>query len=159
MDQIALSSRATGTQSTSRELRDEPQSKRRSRRTNNVFADLDLNSSRGRRVADLVRSYLKALGDPYDAGRQAAVIQAAELQVLAEEARTAALREPETADLDALVRIQGAADRALRRLGIKPGGHQKPETLAEYLAKPYAAPAAPPASAKPTPPKSSEDPL
>jgi hypothetical protein len=128
----------------------------RARRTNDPLSGMNMNTARGRRCADLVRAYLKSLGDPYDAGRQAAVIQAAELQVIAEETRAVALREPGKADLDAVVRIQGSADRALRRLGIKPG-HAKPETLAEYLAKPYTAPAAPAAIVRPIQAKTSED--
>jgi len=83
----------------------------------------------------LVRAYLKALGDPEDAGRQAEVIAAAEMQVLAEEARSAALREPAKANLlNSAVRVQRAADQALRRLGIKASAGPKTPTLAEYLA-------------------------
>jgi hypothetical protein len=102
------------------------------RRTNDPLAGLNRNTARGRRIADLTRSYLQAIGNPDDTARQAAAIAAAELQVLAEETRAAALREPLTADLDNLVRVQSIADRALRRLGIK-GTPQKPP-LAEYLA-------------------------
>jgi len=105
----------------------------RSRRSNDPTAGLSLITARGRRVADLTRAYLAAVGDPRDLGRQAEVIAAAEMQVLAEEARAAALRKPEKADLDAIVRIQGAADRALRRLGIKPSTGSHVPTLADYL--------------------------
>jgi hypothetical protein len=107
--------------------------RQRARRTNDPLASLDTNTARGRRVADLVRAYLTALGNPGDVDRQAAVIAAAELQVLAEEARTAALKAPGSADLDQVVKIQGAADRAVRRLGIKPGAPKGP-TLQEHLA-------------------------
>ena len=54
-----------------------------------------------------------------DVARQSAIVTAAELQVIAEEARAAALANPRAVDLDAIVRIQGAADRALRRLGVQ----------------------------------------
>ncbi len=97
-----------------------------------MLSGLNMNTARGWRVADLASSYLNALGNPQDIGRQAAVIAAAELQTLAEEARTAALREPQAADLDAIVRTQGAADRALRRLGIKASAPKTP-TLRETL--------------------------
>jgi hypothetical protein len=90
------------------------------------------NTARGRRIADLVRAYLAALGDPADIERQSAVIAAAELAVLAEEARTAALKQGAAADLDQVVRVQGAADRALRRLGIRPGAEPKVPSLAEW---------------------------
>jgi len=105
----------------------------RARRTNNPLADVNLNTARGRRIADLTRSYLAALGNPADAGRQAAIIAAAELQVLAEEARAAALSEPGVADLEMIIRMQGAADRALRRLGIKSAAGPKPLSLRERL--------------------------
>ncbi|MGB7099984.1 MAG: hypothetical protein WBD95_14630 [Xanthobacteraceae bacterium] len=141
MDQIALSSRADSAQSASDALCDGLPSKRRSRRTNNVLAGIDVNTAIGRRVADLVRGYLAALGNPQDVGRQAAVIAAAELLVLAEETRAAALRDPLAADLDNLVRVQSVADRALRRLGIKPGAPPKPPSLKEYIASLQAAPA------------------
>ncbi len=68
--------------------------RQRARRTNDPFAGLDMNMARGRRAADLVRAYLAALGNPTDIERQAAVIAAAELQVLAEEARSVALKRP-----------------------------------------------------------------
>src|ERR1039458_822359 len=108
-------------------------SRQRARRTNDPFASLEMNTARGRRVGDLVRAYLDKLGHPTDVERQAAVIQAAELQVLAEEARSAALKSG-TADLDQVVRVQGAADRAVRRLGIKRTEAPKGPSLAEYLA-------------------------
>jgi hypothetical protein len=83
------------------------------------LATIETNTARGRRVADLVRAYLMALGNPANIERQAAVIQAAELTVLAEEVRAAALRSG-TGDLvDQVVRVQGAADRAIRRLHIE----------------------------------------
>jgi hypothetical protein len=100
--------------------------RQRAKRTNDPFAGLDMNTARGRRTADLVWAYLTALGNPDSIERQAAAIAAAELQVLAEEARAAALKEGATADLDRVVRMQGAADRALRRLGIKPAAAAMP---------------------------------
>jgi hypothetical protein len=109
--------------------------RQRARRTNDPLADTNTNTARGRRIADLVRAYLRALGNPIEIERQAAVIAAAELQVLAEEARASALKQSNGgADLDQIVRVQGAADRALRRLGIKPGKPAAP-SLAEHLAK------------------------
>jgi hypothetical protein len=96
---------------------------------------VNLRTGRGRRVADLARSYLAALGHPSDIGRQAAIVGAAELVVLAEEARQAALASPHTADLDGLVRIEGAAGRAVRRLGIKPGEGVPKKSLLRALAE------------------------
>jgi hypothetical protein len=119
--------------SVARAVADARPPRQRARRTNDLFASLEMNTARGRRVGDLVRAYFKALGHPTDVERQAAVIAAAELQVLAEEARSAALKSG-TPDLDQVVRVQGAADRAVRRLGIKPGKPATP-SLAEHLAR------------------------
>ena len=128
---------AAATSSTSRpHLADLPAAQR-ARRTNDPFANIETNTARGRRVADLVRAYLKALGNPDSIGHQAAIIAAAELQVLAEEARTTALRDAGRADLDQVIRLQGAADRAIRRLGLA-DQKRRPvvvgPSLAEYLA-------------------------
>jgi hypothetical protein len=114
----------------------EPVLRRRSRRTNHPLAHLNKNGSDGRRVADLTRAYLKALGNPTDVERQAACVQAAELAVIAENARTSALKTGALPDLDACVRVQGAADRALARLGLGQAPASKPAKvpdLQEYL--------------------------
>jgi hypothetical protein len=103
-----------------------------------------MNTARGRRTADLVRAYLAAFGNPANIERQAAVIAAAELQVLADEARSAALKQGAAADLDRVVRVQGAADRATGRLGIKPGAAPNPPSIKDYLAARGAAPVASP---------------
>jgi len=111
---------AVATSSTSRLRNVDLPSRQRARRTNDPLASIDMNTARGRRVADLVRAYLRSLGNPAGIEQQAAIIAAAELQVLAEEVRTTALRDAGHADLDQVIRLQGAADRAVRRLGIKP---------------------------------------
>ena len=111
--------------------------RQRARRSNDPLAPPDGVSrltARGRRIADLVGAYLMACGDPADIARQSEVIAAAELQVLAEEARAAALAAPEKPELlNGAVRVQGAAERALRRLGIKPGAPKRSQTLREQL--------------------------
>ncbi len=111
-------------------------SRQRAKRTNDPLANINTNTASGRRVADLVRAFLRALDNPSGIEQQAAVIAAAELQVLAEEARTAALKEPGQVDLDQVIRMQGAADRAVRRLGVmttKAAVHV--ETFAELAAR------------------------
>ena len=113
---------------------DELPSRQRARRTNDPLAEIATNTARGRRVADLVRAYLRALGNPANIEQQAAVIAAAELQVLAEEARGAALKETGRADLDQVIRVQGAADRAVRALGLDRKREPVGQSLAEYLA-------------------------
>ncbi len=111
----------------------------RARRTNDPLADINTKTARGRRIADLVRAYLSALGNPIEIERQAAVIAAAELQVLAEEARALALKQIGHADLDQVIRLQGAADRAVRKLGLNHKRGEPEPTLAEYLAARYGA--------------------
>jgi hypothetical protein len=90
----------------------------RARRSNDPFADINTKTARGRRLADLTRAYLQALSNPPEIERQAEVIATAELQVLAEEARALALKAVGHADLDQVIRLQGAADRAVRKLGL-----------------------------------------
>ncbi len=116
---------------------DELPSRQRARRTNDPLADINMNTARGRRTADLVRAYMAAAGNPKGPERQAAVIAAAELQVLAETVRAAALAGTGNVDLDQVIRVQGAADRAVRRLGIKPAAEGETDTLADYLRDTY----------------------
>jgi hypothetical protein len=90
-----------------------------------------------KRRRELIEIYMVALGGPAAvAGRLVVdVRRAAELVTLAEAERAKAMRG-EPVDLSSLIRIEGAADRAVRRLGIKPGADQpKPKTLAEYAAQ------------------------
>jgi len=115
----------------SRTVRAEPSPFLRSRRTNNAFAGLSKNTTTGRRVADLLRSFLRSMGDPTDAVLQANALRAAELTVAAEVARAALLAG--TGDADKVVRLEGMAARAVKALGAvqaKPA----PPSLMEYLA-------------------------
>jgi hypothetical protein len=128
--------------SSSRALGVELPKKQRARRTNDPFSEFDTNTSRGRRLADLTRAYLVALGNPPEIERQAEVIAAAELQVLAEEARALALKQVGHSDLDQVIRLQGAADRAVRKLGLDRSREAAPAkaiSLDEYLAATEAA--------------------
>lgn len=76
------------------------------------------NTSAGRRVRDLYRGLMAAIGNPGDTIMQAKVLHAAELAVAVEAQRLRAARG-EDVNLDALVRLSNAADRAVRRLGIR----------------------------------------
>jgi hypothetical protein len=102
----------------------EPPLKRRARRTNDPFAGVSANTARGRRVIDLARGYLQRLGDrAIEPFWQAAAVQCAELQELAEHARAESRRagsiDPE------LVRIERLAALALKRLDL---AHQRAES-------------------------------
>ena len=113
----------------------EPVRQLRSARTNNPFAGgLSKNTAAGRRVADLLRGFLRAMGNPGDAVLQSNALRAAELMVAGEIARAKLLEG--TGDADTVVRLEGAADRALKRLGLpKTPPMSGPTTLAEHLAR------------------------
>lgn len=94
----------------------EPSTRSRSRRTNDPFSGISKNTAGGRRIADLLRGFLKAMGDPADVVLQANALRAAELTVAAESARAKLLAG--TGDADSCVRLEGAASRAVRALGL-----------------------------------------
>ena len=84
---------------------------------------LDSRSRAGRRRADLITLYMVGLGGRHRITEKqlADVVRAAELVAVAEEARFAALTRGVAAiDLAALVKIEGTADRAVRRLNLQP---------------------------------------
>ena len=112
----------------------EPLPTRRARITNNpISVRADLNTSQGRRVADLYRSYLRAMGDPADTAAQADVLAAAELTVAAEMARVDLLAGK--ADVDQLVKLENLAARAIRRLGIRQNAASAPvPSIHDYAA-------------------------
>jgi hypothetical protein len=86
---------------------------RRHKRSNNLFAGILQNSHHGRRIIDLSREYLQQLGNPTSLTQQAAVFAAVQLLV------TVLASMPPTMDqLDQLVRVEAAAGRALKRLGL-----------------------------------------
>jgi hypothetical protein len=109
----------------------EPITTRRAKTTNDPASRANLNTANGRRVADLYRSYLRAMGDPTDAVAQANVLAAAELKAAAETARADLLAGKTT--IGDVVLLENAADRAVRRLDLKPPGSAAP-TLSHYLA-------------------------
>jgi hypothetical protein len=92
----------------------------------------------GRRLRDLFKSYMAALGNPGDPVTSAAVLAAAELMVASEQARSKLLAFNGHAALeriDQVIRLENAAHRSVRRLGIKVGPALKPrQSLPEYLA-------------------------
>jgi hypothetical protein len=87
-------------------------------------------TSGGRRVRDLYRAYLAGVSNPDDACR-AQVLAAAELMVAAENARAELLAG--AADIEQIVRLENLANRAVKRLGLKPTAASQP-SLSEYLA-------------------------
>lgn len=109
----------------------------RSRTTNQPHrvAGVDGRTSEGRRRRDLIDTYVAATGGPdqVSPAMMNDVARAVDLVLIAERTRAEALRGG-AIDLSALTRIEGAADRAVRRLGIKPGGSKPvPVPLRERL--------------------------
>jgi hypothetical protein len=110
----------------------EPSRLLRSRKTNDVFSGLSKNTTGGRRIADLLRGFLRAMGNPDDTVLQANALRAAELTTAAECARAKLLVGE--ADADQVVRLEGMADRAVRRLGLAQAAKAPQQSLSEYLA-------------------------
>jgi len=104
------------------------------------LAGIDNRSTDGRRRRDLIRCYVSALGGPdkISPATMNDVTRAADLVALAEKKRAEGLRGVDI-DLSDLIRLEGAADRAVRRLAIKPGQKPAGPTLQEYLAARYPA--------------------
>jgi hypothetical protein len=95
---------------------------------------LDARSRTGRRRADLIVQYTGAAGGPdrITEGQLADIVRAAELVALAKEARFAALTKG-GANLLELARIEGCADRAVRRLNLGRPREQAAPDLKSYL--------------------------
>jgi hypothetical protein len=94
----------------------------RARSTNDPrwLRGIDGRTEIARRRRDLIEALVAALGGKPSDVAMLDVRRAAELTAIAEEARRQALQGA-AVDLAALARIEGTADRAVRRLGIKPG--------------------------------------
>jgi hypothetical protein len=114
----------------------EPPKRLRAKLTNNpIAARASRNTARGRRIADLYRAYAIALGSPSDTVTLSNVLAAAELKAASELMRDKLLAG---ADVDPvlLVKIEGLANRAERKLGIKPRPEPAPvDALAQHLAQ------------------------
>jgi len=103
----------------------------RSATTNNPMrARTNGRTSAGRRVRDLYKAYLAAMGRADDVGR-AQALAAAELMVAAENARTKLLAGQ--GDIEQIVRLENLANRALRRLDLGAGAAPPPLTMRERL--------------------------
>jgi hypothetical protein len=94
------------------------------------------------------------LGGNITGAQRAAIERAATLTALAEDAQARRLAGDSSVSLEDLVRIDNAAMRAVKQLGLKPAAAPKP-SLAEHLAsragRPVAAPITPAAPCCPPP--------
>jgi hypothetical protein len=105
----------------------------RSRVTNDPARRHRGTTANGRRVRDLFLSFMAALGNPVNADIQARALAAAQMRVAAEIA--GAKITDGNGDPNEFVRLQNAADRAVRRLGLpaQPNGSQQHVPLRERL--------------------------
>jgi hypothetical protein len=104
----------------------------RARTTNNPLRRVRGVTADGRRIRDLFLSFMGALGNPRNAVVQARVLAAVQLVVKAEIEGAKIIAED--GDPNELVRLQNAADRAMRRLGLDraPPAAKRKQTLADY---------------------------
>jgi hypothetical protein len=89
--------------------------------SNDILSNVDCRSATGRRIRDLVHAFISALGGPAAANDlilMASIRRAAELIVMAETIRKGVIRRgwANKGEVAELCRLEGAADRALRRL-------------------------------------------
>jgi hypothetical protein len=107
---------------------------------------LDGRTTAAKRARGLAEAFKAELGGTITASVRMAIERAAQLVALSEDARVRRLAGDPNITLDDLVRIDNAAVRAVRALGIKPRAEPK-RGLREYVAELAAADAA-----KATPP-------
>lgn len=99
------------------------------------LADLDGRTVASRRARSLAAALAEELGGIITASLGAAIERAATLVALAEDVRSRRLAGDESVSLEDLVRVDAAADRAVRRLHLAPGASRSSEPdLATYLA-------------------------
>ena len=78
-------------------------------------------------------AFRKELGSSLSVAQAAAVERAAALCALAEDTRTRRLAGDTSVSLEDLVRLDSACDRAVRRLGIRPGAATRSKTPGELF--------------------------
>lgn len=96
-------------------------------------ARIDGRSAIGRRIRDLYAALMSRLDQPADIVVQADVLALAELKCAAEVARQRLLEGGER-NSNEIVRLENLVRRAEARVGLLPGGAERPpETLEAYL--------------------------
>jgi hypothetical protein len=121
-----------------------------------TIESLDGRTVAARRAKELAAGFEAELGGTITATQRFAIERAAALVALSEDAKARRLAGDPTISLDAVVRIDGAAARSVRALGIKVGPAKAP-SIHEYIASLAPAPVATPSAAMPsTPPVATE---
>lgn len=90
-------------------------------------------SAEARRVKDLFYGYSAALGNPSDTPTMALILSAAEAVTIAEKTRADHIAGKIV--LNEVIRAEGAANRALKRLGLARPTPPKRKTFAEKMAE------------------------
>jgi hypothetical protein len=106
-----------------------PRKKRRQRRK-----PIDGRTRTARRIRELAASFLAALGSGLSPELGERCERAAQLVALAEDVRRKALTG-RSVSLDDVIRVENAADRARRALGLPTGKREPVYSLADYLAR------------------------
>lgn len=88
-------------------------------------------SAEARRVKDLFAGYSSALGNPVDAPTTALILAAAEAVTISEIARRDCIAGK--TDINQVIRAEGAANRALKRLGLAKPALPPRKSLIEKL--------------------------
>jgi hypothetical protein len=117
-----------------------------------TLESLDGRTVGARRARELASGFEAEMGGSVTEVQRAAILRAATLIAIAEDARARRLAGEQGISLEDLVRVDGIAMRAVRQLGLRPRG-QKADTptIKDYL-KTFgaASPGAPPASGDPS---------
>jgi hypothetical protein len=95
---------------------------------------LDGRTLAAKRAHELAQGFVCELGGTITASQRLAIERAAALAALSEDAQARRLSGSPDITLEDLVRIDNAAMRAVKALGIKPAAAPKPSILAEHLA-------------------------
>lgn len=98
-----------------------------------TLAALDGRTRAARRARALAAAFRRELGGPASVAQTAAIERAAALCALAEDTRTRRLAGDLSVTLEDLVRVDSAADRSVRRLGIRPEQTHRHVPLREAL--------------------------
>jgi hypothetical protein len=104
---------------------------------------LDGRTVAARRAKELAAGFAAELGSTITATQRFAIERAAALVALSEDAKARRLSGDPTISLEDLIRVDNAAGRAVKALGIKPGAgpHKEPgAALDEYLARNHGTP-------------------
>jgi hypothetical protein len=98
-----------------------------------TIESLDGRTIAARRARELAQGFQAELGVALTATQRLAVERAAVLVALAEDTKARRLAGDIGISLDDVVRVDNAAARAVKALGIKPGAAPKPPSIHEYV--------------------------